>query len=258
MEIPVACNRRSRTLDLGMPKFLTRSTESTDNYLKAVFELTAVYERATTMEISKRLSVSAASVTGMLKKLASSSPSLITYRKHFGAELTEAGHRRAVEVIRHHRLIETYLHDALGYGWEEVHAEAEKLEHFISEDLEDRMAAKLDYPEYDPHGHPIPRRDGTIPPCDDVPLRQVQPGSVVRVNRVDDEHSGTLCLLRQLQIRLYDELEILPSTSPDGSLQLRKGNQPPFTLTSSDASRIRVTISVQGATTPTSPEVSNA
>lgn len=241
-----------------MAKLTIRSTESTDNYLKAVFELTAVHERATTMEISKRLNVSAASVTGMLKKLAASSPSLITYRKHFGAELTESGYRRAVEVIRHHRLIETYLHEALGYGWEEVHDEAEKLEHFISEDLEDRMAAKLDYPEYDPHGHPIPRRDGTIPPCDDVPLRQVQPGSLVRVNRVDDEHSGTLCLLRHLQIRLYDELEVLPPMSTDGSLQLRRGNQPPFVLASSAASRIRVTISTRGASASISPEVLNA
>jgi DtxR family Mn-dependent transcriptional regulator len=241
-----------------MPKLVTRSTESTDNYLKAVYELTAVHERATTMEISKRLNVSAASVTGMLKKLASSSPSLITYRKHFGAELTEAGYRRAVEVIRHHRLIETYLHDALGYGWEEVHAEAEKLEHFISEDLEDRMAAKLDYPEYDPHGHPIPRRDGTIPPCDDLPLRQVHPGSLVRVNRVDDEHSGTLCLLRNLQIRLYDELEVLPSTSPDGSMRLRRRNHPAFALDSLAASRIRVTITTDGASASQNPELSNA
>jgi DtxR family Mn-dependent transcriptional regulator len=241
-----------------MPKLAIRSTESTDNYLKAVFELTVVHERATTMEISKRLNVSAASVTGMLKKLASSTPSLITYRKHFGAELTESGYRRAVEVIRHHRLIETYLHEALGYGWEEVHDEAEKLEHFISEDLEDRMAAKLGYPEYDPHGHPIPRRDGTIPPCDDVPLRQVQPGSFVRVNRVDDEHSETLCLLRHLQIRLYDELEILPPTSPDGSLQLRRGSEPPFALDKSVVGRIRVTITTHPASLAASPEVVNA
>lgn len=225
-----------------MPKSGPHSTESTDNYLKAVYELTSIRERATTLEISRRLNVSAASVTGMLKKLASSTPSLITYRKSFGAELTEAGYRRAIEVIRHHRLIETYLYEALEYGWEEVHNEAEKLEHFISEDLEDRMAAKLGYPEYDPHGHPIPRRDGSIPACEDIPLPQVQPGTVVRINRIDDDHSETLCLLRQLEIRLYDELEVVETGSDDGSLRLRRGTQPVFELSRSVIARLRVTV----------------
>lgn len=118
-----------------MPKTILLSTESTDNYLKAVFELTGEGQRATTTEISRRLGVSAASVTGMLKKLATSSPSLVTYEKRRGAELTSVGEGRAVEVIRHHRLIESYLHSELGYRWDEVHQEAEKLEHFISEAL---------------------------------------------------------------------------------------------------------------------------
>lgn len=228
--------------DLGMPKSGSSSTESTDNYLKAVFELTAVHQLATTTAISKRLHVSAASVTGMLKKLANARPSLITYKKSFGAELTEVGYQRAVEVIRHHRLIETYLYEALGYGWDEVHAEAERLEHFISEDLEDRMAAKLGYPEYDPHGHPIPRRDGTIPPCSDIPLHHAEPGSRVRVNRVDDEHAESLRALRRMEVGLHDELEILEPRSDDGSVHVRRGNQGALRMDRSVVTRIRVKV----------------
>lgn len=237
-----------------MPKSGSASTESTDNYLKAVFELTAVHQLATTTAISRRLHVSAASVTGMLKKLANARPSLITYKKSFGAELTEVGYQRAVEVIRHHRLIETYLYEALGYGWDEVHAEAERLEHFISEDLEDRMAARLGYPEYDPHGHPIPRRDGTIPPCSDIPLIHAEPGNHVRVSRVDDEHSESLRALKLMDVGLHEELEILESRSEDGSVYVRRKNQRTLHLAPSVVSRVRVTVVRTGVSIDSSRE----
>lgn len=218
------------------------SSESTDNYLKAVYEITAVQERAGTNEIARRLKISAASVTGMLKKLASSTPSLITYEKRRGAELTREGQERAIEVIRHHRLIESYLHHALDYGWDEVHEEAEKLEHFISEDLEDRMAAKLGFPEYDPHGHPIPRRDGTIPPCDDLPLRQIAAGSFVRVSRVSDEDSALLRAIARSGIGLHTTLEVVEQREGGGETRLRKSGGTTFALDAEITSRMRVTL----------------
>ncbi len=220
----------------------TAPTESTDNYLKAVFEITAVQERASTNEIARRLKVSAASVTGMLKKLASATPAPITYEKHRGAELTAEGQRRAIEVIRHHRLIESYLHAALDYGWDEVHEEAEKLEHFISEDLEDRMAAKLGFPEYDPHGHPIPRRDGSIPPCIDFPLRQVAAGVTVRVSRVSDDDSASLRAIRQLGIDLHSILEVVEQRVESGEAILRRADGVCIEVPREIASRLRVTV----------------
>lgn len=218
------------------------SSESTDNYLKAVFEITAVQERASTNEIARRLKISAASVTGMLKKLAAATPAMITYEKRRGAELTPEGQQRAIEVIRHHRLIESYLHEALDYGWDEVHEEAEKLEHFISEDLEDRMAAKLGFPEYDPHGHPIPRRDGTIPKCVDVPLRQAAAGATVCVSRVSDDDAAMLRAISRLGIELYGKFQVVDQRDQRGETILRKTGRTPFTLPADIASCLRVTL----------------
>ncbi len=223
-----------------MPKLHPVPTESTDNYLKAVFEITALRQRASTNEIARRLRISAASVTGMLKKLAATTPPLITYEKRRGAELTASGHERAVEVIRHHRLIETYLHTALDYAWDEVHDEAEKLEHFISEDLEDRMAAKLGFPEYDPHGHPIPRRDGSIPPCNDFPLREAQAGTSVRISRVPDDDPALLQAISHLDLELHSEFEILEHRASGGASMLCKPCGSRFELPEKIASRLRV------------------
>ena len=122
-------------------------------------------ERVTSNALAQHLGVRAASVTGMLQKLAAQKPSFVKYEKHHGVRLTDnGGSMRALEVLRHHRLLERFLHDFLDYSWDEVHEEAERLEHFISERLEDRIAAKLGDPETDPHGHPIPERNGAVRP----------------------------------------------------------------------------------------------
>ena len=112
----------------------------------------------------------------MLKKLAQTDPPWIEYEKHRGARLTEHGRHRALEIIRHHRLIELFLHHSLGYNWDEVHDEAEKLEHAISETFEERIAKALGNPEIDPHGHPIPRKDGSMPERSDYCLLEVKVG----------------------------------------------------------------------------------
>src|SRR5580693_4496989 len=130
------------------------TTESVDDYLKAIFELSGPEgQRVSSNALAGHLDIRPASVTGMLQKLASQKPSFVKYEKHHGVVLTETGKRRALEILRHHRLLERFLHDVLDFSWDEVHDEAERLEHYISERLEDRIAAKLGDPETDPHGH---------------------------------------------------------------------------------------------------------
>jgi DtxR family Mn-dependent transcriptional regulator len=136
------------------------NTESVDNYLKAILSLGgAEARRVTSTSLAARLGVAPASVTNMLQKLATSAIPLVVYERHRGVLLSGAGKRRALEVLRHHRLIETFLYEVLDYPIDEVHEEAERLEHFISERFEQRIAAKLGNPQFDPHGQSIPERD---------------------------------------------------------------------------------------------------
>lgn len=140
------------------------NTESVDNYLKAIFQLGGGQkERVSSGELAERLGVAPASVTSMIQKLASSTPPLVDYERHFGVCLSRAGKKRALEIVRHHRLIETFLYEVLDYPIEEIHDEAERLEHFISESFEKRVADKLGNPQLDPHGHCIPAFDGSMP-----------------------------------------------------------------------------------------------
>ena len=144
------------------------NTESVDNYLKAIFSLGGPAEaRVTIKSLAERLCVAPASVTNMLQKLAAAAVPPVEYERHQGVQLSAAGKRRALEVVRHHRLIETFLYEVLDYPIDEVHDEAERLEHFISERFEERIAAKLGHPKTDPHGHLIPALDGKMPDADD-------------------------------------------------------------------------------------------
>src|SRR5271167_4679929 len=147
------------------------TSESVDDYLKAILELAGAQDsRVTTNALAQRLGVRTPSVTGMLQKLAAQRPALILYEKHRGVRLAAAGKRRAWELVRHHRLLELFLHDVLKYSWDEVHEEAERLEHFISERFEDRVAAILGDPQVDPHGHVIPQKYETGVFRNEVPL----------------------------------------------------------------------------------------
>jgi DtxR family Mn-dependent transcriptional regulator len=133
------------------------NTESVDNYLKAILALGGPEEsRVTGSALAQRLKVASASVTNMVQRLAAGSPPLVKYERHRGVLLSVAGKKRALEVVRHHRLIEAFLYEVLDYPIDEVHEEAERLEHFISERFEERIAAKLGHPKIDPHGHFIP------------------------------------------------------------------------------------------------------
>jgi DtxR family Mn-dependent transcriptional regulator len=236
-------------MDLGMPKESLVSSEATDDYLKAIFELANEDRKASTSEIARKLGISAASVTGMLQKLAANAPPMVSYEKRRGAELTVEGERRALEVIRHHRLLESYLHEALGYRWDEVHQEAERLEHFISEDFEERVANRLGDPEFDPHGHPIPRKDGTMPPCDDIPLHVAPQGSEVRVSRVSDDDPDVLRRLASTGLTPNAVLRIVEHDAVEGPTLLRGADEQDLPVDASIVSRIRVRVLRENVTT---------
>ncbi len=189
-------------------------SSNTEDYLKAIYELLEDSGRVTTSALAERLTVAPASVTEMVQKLARMQPALVDYERHRGVALTEAGRKIALEVIRHHRLIELYLAEALGYGWHEVHAEAERLEHVISEEFEDKIAAALGDPERDPHGDPIPTREGEVAePCRRA-LSQVTAGETVRVARVRDEDPAFLTHLTELGLVLRAPLRV--TRAPEG------------------------------------------
>ena len=157
--------------------------------------------RVTTNALAERLKVRTPSVTGMLKRLASERPALVAYQKHRGVRLTAAGKRRAWELVRHHRLLELFLHDVLKYSWDEVHEEAERLEHFISERFEDRVAAILGDPEIDPHGHVIPQKYAAGVYREEVPLAHLPLQKVATISSVSDRSPAALRELEQLGLR---------------------------------------------------------
>ncbi|MCS6773229.1 MAG: metal-dependent transcriptional regulator [Thermoflexales bacterium] len=171
-------------------------SESMQDYLKVILELIQSNQRATTNALAARLNVTPASVTGMLKRLAELN--LVEYEPYQGAELTPAGRRVALEVVRHHRLLELYLIEAMGYRWDEVHAEAERLEHAISQEFAERMARILGDPKVDPHGDPIPTREGEMPVPSHQTLCEVQAGTQVQIQRVRDEDAEVLRKLAAL------------------------------------------------------------
>ncbi len=199
-------------------------TEAIDDYLKTIYELEEDGGRASTALIAKHLEIAPASVTGMLKKLSEKDPPWIAYEKHQGAKLTGRGRKRALEVIRHHRLIEKFLHDSLGYRWDEVHDEAEKLEHAISERFEDRIAEQLGDPIEDPHGHLIPRKDGSIPERLQQGLLELPVGYSALVLCVSDRDPEILRYLSSLGIRPGVELRLVEKGPFDGPLMLQVGS----------------------------------
>lgn len=190
-------------------------TISIQDYLKHIYELTESGEVASTTALAKKLDVSAPSVTGMIQKLASAKPALVEYQKHRGVTLTKEGKKAALEVIRHHRLLEAWLVQTLGYSWAEVHEEAERLEHVISEDFERRIAAAMGHPLRDPHGELIPTADLKMPQEDSTPLSALRPnqtGTVQCVKAADDEllrHLETLGITpgAQIEVKEYSQYD---------------------------------------------------
>jgi len=170
---------------------MERPSSSVGDYLKAIWEVGGS-GAASTKDIADRLSISAASVSNMFVRLREMG--LADYERYRGASLTEAGREEALRLVRRHRLIETFLLEHLGYSWQEVHEEAERLEHAVSDAFTERLAAFLGHPSYDPHGDPIPAADGTLEPDPSFPLTAAS-GRRVSVFRVRHEDAPTLAFL---------------------------------------------------------------
>ena len=218
-----------------------KTTEAVDDYLKAILELSGPSaERVTSNALAVHLKVRASSVTGMLQKLAEQRPSFVKYEKHYGVRLSELGRCRALEIQRHHRLLERFLHDFLDFSWDEVHDEAERLEHYISERLEDRIAAKLGDPETDPHGHIIPEKDGMVPQRLEVPLSKWPCGVPAVISSVSDRDPIALREMKRLWLVPGTNV-ILESGTRHASLAVRIGGKGPVRLRRELASEIRVT-----------------
>ena len=171
-----------------------RPSSSVGDYLKAIMELSRE-GAASTKDVADRLSVSAASVSNMFVRL--QEMGLADYERYRGASLTQAGRVEALRLLRRHRLIETFLLRSLGYSWEDVHAEAERLEHSVSDGFTERLAEFLAHPTHDPHGDPIPAADGSLEPDDSFPLSVAAAGQLARIYRVGDEEAAKLAYLEE-------------------------------------------------------------
>ena len=182
-------------------------SDAVQDYAKAVYALQERGRAATTNALAERLGVTAASVSGMAKKMRELG--LVIHVPYKGVQLTEEGRRVALEVIRHHRLLERYLSEELGVPWDRLHAEAEVLEHVLSEDLERRIAAKLGHPARDPHGDPIPSQEGELAEDETCSLIDLEPGVRGTLARVSDSDPEMLRYLAARDIAPGMQLEVL-------------------------------------------------
>lgn len=201
------------------------SHQAIEDYLKTIYSLSSAGSLVSTSQLAQARGVKAASVTGMIKRL--SELKLVDYEKSRGVSLTPAGEKIALEVIRHHRLIETYLIEALGFTWDEVHDQADILEHVISEKLEDRIDSALNFPEYDPHGAPIPKKDGSLPEKKTENLIELATGQRGRIAEIlQDDDPEMLRYFAEKGILPGVDFTILEKAPFDGPLTLEIGNEP--------------------------------
>jgi len=196
-------------------------TAPVEDYLKAIYAIGKGTGAAATNEIAQRLALAPASVSGMVRRLADQG--LLAYERYHGVRLTESGRRAALRTLRRHRVIEAYLSEALGYPWDRVHAEAERLEHAASDELVDRMAATIGEPEVDPHGAPIPTKDGSVDETEYTSLADLAVGALGTVVRVADEDPEMLRYLEELSILPGKRIAIKSRAPYDGPITLASG-----------------------------------
>lgn len=200
-------------------------SQSIQDYLKHIYELNENGGAASTNDLAARLNIAPASVTGMLQRLANAKPPLVIYKKHQGVTLTKPGEKAALEVIRHHRLLESFLVNTLGYSWDEVHLEADKLEHVISEEFEARMAEALGHPTRDPHGELIPTADLTMPLDESLPLASLRTDETATVKRVADDDPALLRHLREIGVVPEVKILVKNYSEFDGNLTIKVEGQ---------------------------------
>jgi DtxR family Mn-dependent transcriptional regulator len=197
-------------------------SDSVENYAKAIYALQDRFGFATTSGLAERLGVTPASASGMVKKL--DGQGLVEHVPYKGVRLTDEGERVALEVLRHHRLLELYLAENLGVPWDRVHDEAEVLEHVLSEELEEAIAAKLGHPTRDPHGDPIPTRDGRVEQQDTISLTSLDPGQAGVFVRISDSDPEMLRYLSERGIAPGDEFEVVEKQPFGGPSFIRVGD----------------------------------
>lgn len=194
-------------------------TAPVEDYLKTIYEIERTSGAAATTDIAGRLSVAPASVSGMIRRLADQG--LLRHERYRGVRLTREGRRVALGTIRRHRVIESFLVEVLGYPWDRVHEEAERLEHAASDELIERMAAALGEPTVDPHGAPIPTREGEIDEGETTPLADLVPGKAARIVRVSDDHPMLLRQLDEIGITLGTHLTVVSRSPADATYTVR-------------------------------------
>lgn len=201
----------------------TETSEAVENYAKAIYAIQRRDGTVTTNALAERLGVTPASASGMVKKL--DGLGLVSHVPYKGVELTEQGERVALEIIRHHRLLELYLAETLDVPWDRVHAEAEVLEHVLSEELEELIAAKLGNPTHDPHGDPIPSAELTIDERPSEALADLEPGQKATFTRISDSDPEMLRYLADRGIKPGDAFEVLEKQPFDGPIFARFGDE---------------------------------
>ena len=195
-------------------------THAMEDYLKAIYLLQKKgVEKISTSAIAQQMNVSAPSVTAMIRKL--TSMGLLDHTSYQGVELTEGGEKIAKEIIRHHRLLELYLVEVMGFTWDKVHDEADNLEHVISEEFEEKMSEVLGNPTTDPHGHAIPTKDGNLKEVPYEPLAEIDSGSDVRVRRVNDDNPEMLRYLADLGLVPGAPVSVVTKEPFGGPLRLK-------------------------------------
>jgi DtxR family Mn-dependent transcriptional regulator len=201
----------------GLPPDIS---DAAGDYLKAIWTLSREGP-ATTNAIAEALGFTPASVSGMLARLAEAG--LVEHVRYRGATLTQRGRREALRLVRRHRLVETFMIQRLGYGWDEVHEEAEALEHAVSDRFAERLAELLDHPSHDPHGDPIPRPDGSLPATPDRPLAELAEGARMRVARLRSQDAAVLGHLAELGIEPGVDVAVEGREPRGGVLHVRVG-----------------------------------
>ena len=199
------------------------TNQTIEDYLKAIFDLEEHNGMVSNADLAARMNITPASVTGMIKKLAELN--LLSYQPYQGVHLTESGKKIALEVLRHHRLIELFLSEALGVPWDKVHDEAEKWEHVLSEDMEERIDKLLGHPTHDPHGSPIPDRNGRMTRSPAVLLATLSIGCDVEVVEVPDDDAELLRYLGSMGLYPGTAFHILNIAPFDGPLTIRVAEQ---------------------------------
>ena len=198
-------------------------TRSVEDYLKAIYQLSPEGRPASTSEIANLLALSPPSVTGMVKRL--SDHGLLEHVPYRGVQLTEEGRRAALRMVRRHRLIEAYLVEFLGYSWDTVHEEAERLEHAVSDTMVERMAGALGHPSVDPHGDPIPTADGSIHELACTALADVPVGETVEIRRVHESQPERLRYIGSLGLRPGVHVRVVDRQPIDDLVTIEVGSE---------------------------------